>query len=611
MILQLSWYRAALMTFSPNHLLTEESFQDIDPMAYQEWRKKEPLSMTGAEPINPTRPTSLDAIPFIIGVAGHRDLVPEDLASLRISITAALHRLTDMASHSPCVLLSALAEGADQLVAELALELGWQVVAVLPMPLADFLGDFAPGEPQQRLLRLLDRCAGRIEIPWKDRLDPDVRKPRDQQYREQGIFLARQAQAVIVLWDGIERKPGDGACGTNLVVACCREGPPPCPGELLAAPEKTGLIHIPVRRHKAPQRALPHVVPSPSDAIHEGVFKAINHANRDLAAARQSRPADIDQARGWLIPPGDQGVLDPGSTYLADRFAELDVLAIVYQRQRKQVIQVASAATIIAALSQATYGVLAAQPWIIAYGVAIALAYTLYFLLFWLPIFQLENHFLEYRAIAEATRVQLFWRLAGLDQLVAEHYLQLVKSNVGWVREAARALGFMSYLLTPRPQAQPALVETHWIQSQERYFIGDQPPQVSGNARKRRRLQRRFDLSAWVAMTGGALLVALAGGGYVTADLAVIEEWASSYSASLFFIAAVLKGYAETLGYGEEADSFEMAGGLYRNARHFLREHAGDEELFRACVKELGKHALNENAEWLLLHRRNAFKIEQ
>ena len=54
-----------------------------------------------------------------------------------------------------------------------------------------------------------------------------------------------------------------------------------------------------------------------------------------------------------------------------------------------------------------------------------------------------------------------------------------------------------------------------------------------------------------------------------------------------------------------------MAGGLYRNARHFLREHAGDEELFRACVKELGKHALNENAEWLLLHRRNAFKIEQ
>jgi len=61
----------------------------------------------------------------------------------------------------------------------------------------------------------------------------------------------------------------------------------------------------------------------------------------------------------------------------------------------------------------------------------------------------------------------------------------------------------------------------------------------------------------------------------------------------------------------EEADSFEIAGSIYRNARNFLHANRGDEEKFRACVKELGKHALNENAEWLLLHRRNAFKIEQ
>jgi len=551
------------------------------------------------------------AIPLIIGVAGHRDLVATDLGSIEQQVVAALDRLQGLARHSPCLLLTALAEGADQLVARAALARGWGVIAVLPMPLADFLEDFALGGPRETFLSLLAACHGRIEIPWQDERDPDVGTARDQQYREQGIYLARQAQVVIVLWDGIERVPGDGACGTNLVVEMCRKGPPPCEGELLAAPEKTGLIHIPVRRQKAPHQTPPPCVPSPADVIHEGVFKAINRVNQDLALARSHHADALSQALGWLIPPADQAGLDPGSAYLAQRFAELDVLAIDYQKKRKQVIMVASGATIIAALSQATYGVLAAQPWIIAYGVAIALAYILYFLLFWLPIFQLENHYLEYRAMAEAARVQFFWRLSGVDNLVAEHYLQLVKSNVGWVREAARALGFLSHLQAPQPEARPALVETHWLQSQERYFIGDQPPDIAGNSIKRRRLQRRFDLAAWVAMTGGALLVALAGGGYLVDQLADVEEVASSYSACCFFIAAVLKGYAETLGYGEEADSFEIAGGLYRNARNFLRDNPGDQEKFRACVKELGKYALNENAEWLLLHRRNVFKIEQ
>lgn len=562
-------------------------------------------------PMNTSFYSDVAAIPLIIGVAGHRDLIDSDLVRIGQQVSDVLLRLQGLAKNSPCILLSALAEGADQLVARAALARRWGVVAVLPMPLADFLEDFAPGTARETFLSLLGECQGLIEIPWKDKLDPDIGDARDQQYREQGIYLARQAQVVIVLWDGMERVPGDGACGTNLVVDVCRNGPPPCEGELLAAPEKTGLIHIPVRRQKALQRAVPQPRLSSSDAIHEEVFKAIDRVNRDLGLVRRTHPDAVNQALGWLIPPADQASLDPGSAYLADRFAEVDVLAIDYQKKRKQVIMVASVATIIAALSQATYGVLGAQPWIIAYGAAIGLAYILYFLLFKLPIFQLENHYLEYRAIAEAARVQFFWRLSGLDNLVAEHYLQLVKSNVGWVREAARTLGFLSYLLTPRPSLRPALVQTHWIQSQEQYFIGDQPPQISGNARKRRRLQRRFDRIAWVAMTCGALLVGLAGGGYVVEGLADIEELASSYSASFFFFAAVIKGYAETLGYGEEADSFEIAGSIYRNARNFLHANRGDEEKFRACVKELGKHALNENAEWLLLHRRNAFKIEQ
>ena len=64
------------------------------------------------------------AIPLIIGAAGHRDLVATDLGSIEQQVVAALDRLQGLARHSPCLLLTALAEGADQLVARAALARG-------------------------------------------------------------------------------------------------------------------------------------------------------------------------------------------------------------------------------------------------------------------------------------------------------------------------------------------------------------------------------------------------------------------------------------------------------------------------------------------------------
>ncbi len=64
------------------------------------------------------------AIPLIIGVAGHHDLVVTDLGGIEQQVAAVLDRLQGLARHSPCLLLLALAEGADQLVARAALARG-------------------------------------------------------------------------------------------------------------------------------------------------------------------------------------------------------------------------------------------------------------------------------------------------------------------------------------------------------------------------------------------------------------------------------------------------------------------------------------------------------
>jgi hypothetical protein len=192
-------------------------------------------------------------ISLIVGVTGHRDIVDKDIPDIRTKICVELDRIGADTTNVRPILLSGLAEGGDQMVAEEALKRNWEVYAIFPMPFADYLADFTTDDKRKTLINLKDRCAAVHEIPWALSLDPDITDRRDQQYRNQCIFIARHSQAVIALWDGTPANPAE-ACGTAYVAELCRNGSPPIEGEALAAPETTYLIHIPVRRQCAPDR---------------------------------------------------------------------------------------------------------------------------------------------------------------------------------------------------------------------------------------------------------------------------------------------------------------------------------------------------------------------
>jgi len=71
-------------------------------------------------------------VPIVLGVTGHRDVRDADLPRLRQAVAAILDAFVRQYRHTPLVLLSSLAQGADQLCAAVALEKGLQVVAPLP-----------------------------------------------------------------------------------------------------------------------------------------------------------------------------------------------------------------------------------------------------------------------------------------------------------------------------------------------------------------------------------------------------------------------------------------------------------------------------------------------
>ena len=72
--------------------------------------------------------------PFLIGVTGHRDLRPQDIAALEAAVHAVIEGFRKRLPSTPIILISGLAAGADQLVARVALRCGADLAAMLPMP---------------------------------------------------------------------------------------------------------------------------------------------------------------------------------------------------------------------------------------------------------------------------------------------------------------------------------------------------------------------------------------------------------------------------------------------------------------------------------------------
>ena len=73
-------------------------------------------------------------LPLVVGVTGHRDLDGSDQARIKAALRQVLNDLRIRFPNTNVMLVSALAPGADQLAAEVGLNEGAYLAAVLPMP---------------------------------------------------------------------------------------------------------------------------------------------------------------------------------------------------------------------------------------------------------------------------------------------------------------------------------------------------------------------------------------------------------------------------------------------------------------------------------------------
>ena len=156
--------------------------------------------------------------PIIVGVTGHRDIAPEHHEAERTALQTVLTSLYDQFGDA-LLLMTALADGADQLAADVAEKLiasngkntPLKIIAVSPMPLATYREKVTD---KDALAHHWSRAALRLELP---NLSPSAAAGYDElQYEQLGVLIARRSHLLLALWDGQQSTVPNG--GTASVV---------------------------------------------------------------------------------------------------------------------------------------------------------------------------------------------------------------------------------------------------------------------------------------------------------------------------------------------------------------------------------------------------------
>ena len=159
------------------------------------------------------------AIPLVVAVTGHRDLLAAERPELRQRVVHLLEELAKQYPDRRLTVMSALAEGADQLVAEVALELGLDLTVPLPMPKHLYLQDFETPAARERFERLCESAKDVFELPLaKGNTVEQVSEQgqaRNREYAQVGVFLCAHCHILLAIWDG---KLGTELGGTGQVV---------------------------------------------------------------------------------------------------------------------------------------------------------------------------------------------------------------------------------------------------------------------------------------------------------------------------------------------------------------------------------------------------------
>lgn len=556
-----------------------------------------------------------DRVSLVIGVTGHRDLVPTEVPAITLQVERFFDTLEAEFPDLPIMVLTPLAEGADRLVGDVARSRGYDVFNLLPMPASIYELDFE-GESLDEFAE--HKGAGEvIELPLVDGSSvEDLAHPglaRDLQYAQLGVYLAAHSHILLAVWDG---KPSQATGGTAQVIEFHQRDIV----ELLAehqqrshldfADDESDLVfHIVVSRTETG---------GPTDGLVAGetqwlsrddqqprtdelpsryrlVFQRMAEFNRDLASAS----GDYTDA---LAPDQETAMENPSAQPIASLYGGADELAISYGRRFQRSIIAMYSTVLFGGLSFIMYADFVGQDEMIFGYLAFMLIGPGIYL--FMRNRQWERKYLDYRVLAEGLRVQFYWALAGVDMVNPsrfshDSFLQGRDLELGWIRNIMRYSGFRadSESHKGQPPIRLDLVRRYWVGDDGEGQLGYYG--VAADQKMRR-----------LIITSGIATACFIAGILVVILLAFFQNSIggslSNYMIALMGLLPIMSGlrltYSSRMGEQELVAQYAHMKRIFSNAKRLL-DNAETQSEAQEILRELGEAALDENAQWILRQR--------
>ncbi len=548
-----------------------------------------------------------------IGVTGHRDLVESEKPALEVRVRALFDSLSASYPDLDLQLLTALAEGADRLVAEIAVELEIPLVAVLPMNQLDYEEDF---ESQQSLAEFRSMLARAQQVITLSNVPGQSSFGRDSQYAQLGLFISNHCQVLLTLWDG---KPFDAVGGTAHVVHYHLTGVMDgfegdlSPASLLAD-NANDLVHQIVCSRDRPDGEPANGMAaldafwfsSRRDGARTGEIPQAYRLQlgRMQQFARDWREKkDIVQSRSSSLLEGMPEFEVPTGARQTDHvFQAADSLALHYQRRVNSSLGVIHLLAILMGLMFLVYSEYDGPGYMVLTFLALFFAGVAVHLIG--SNREWHRKYLDYRALAEGLRVQMYWNLSGVVDTESagfayDNFLQSQDVDLGWIRHAMRQASMDRVRGQPPEPGWVVWVIEQWIgeavrgQGQLAYYSRKQVHNTS----RFRRTRMLGNLCLWAGIMIAVLLFFLGtdGDGEQRRALLVLMG-------VLPLVAGIWNAYSHKKAEKELIKQYGFMSRVFRKARKLLDETA-DITFQRQVLRALGQAALDEGAEWLLMHR--------
>ena len=565
-------------------------------------------------------------IPFLIGIAGHRNLVASELPAIRAAVLSLLTRIVRLDPASRPTLLCSMADGADLLAAEVAHELGIPILALLPYARALCRADL-PTDAERALFDRLLVGAEVIELPRPSGMHPkdlEAAGPaRDRQFKQAGAIVARYSALLLAIWDG---RDTDHRAGTARVVEFRRRGLVPTdetvllPSDALLSAEDNDLMYeIRCSRVGDP--------PGGSVRILGFTGAQVEHADELPAAltaplkrfAEFNRDIDLFGAQieghGRRLSVPSPNPVVQNLQYIDRLFSAADWLGSHYRTCFRRAVRTRYALWSVMAFLLITFKHEAGTGHAAysIFGVLLVFALGAVFAR-WAHQRSWHRKYLDCRALAEGLRVEFYWEIAGVrgefyGEFAHESFLQKQDVELQWIRDAMRAVS-LRLALAPVTRFEGGFAHAFAA------WVGDDDP-VNGTGQLHYYTQRAefaenklrtFDHATRALLVIG-MAIAFAFGidevarwsGHQLLNGPVREVLLWGLALNTVY-AAVVEVYLAEMAERGLVRQYRYMRSLFGVAARALREQ-GTHEHKLDILRSLGHACLAEHAQWILAHR--------